>query len=133
MKIKITSSRGHHEADVMEPEVGKALFDKLSGRSINPLPEEMKAILPENFQELQGLWKEGKLGYVPASVEEGNSDDAAVMTEWDLYRNRDFKRIYRTMSQPAFIFDGRNILAHRRLFDIGFNVYPIGKPPLTHF
>jgi UDPglucose 6-dehydrogenase len=37
------------------------------------------------------------------------------------------------MSQPAFIFDGRNILDHRRLFDIGFNVYPIGKPPLTHF
>ena len=57
----------------------------------------------------------------------------AVMTEWDLYRNLDFKRIYRTMSQPAFIFDGRNILDHRRLFDIGFNVYPIGKPPLTHF
>ena len=57
----------------------------------------------------------------------------AVMTEWDLYRNLDFKRIFRTMSQPAFIFDGRNILDHRRLFDIGFNVYPIGKPPLTHF
>jgi len=57
----------------------------------------------------------------------------AVMTEWDLYRNLDFKRIYRTMSHPAFIFDGRNILDHRHLFDIGFNVYPIGKPPLTHF
>ena len=35
--------------------------------------------------------------------------------------------------KPAFVFDGRNILDHRRLYEIGFNVYPIGKRPLTHF
>jgi UDPglucose 6-dehydrogenase len=57
----------------------------------------------------------------------------AVLTEWDLYRELDFERIYETMLKPAFIFDGRNILDHQRCFDIGFNVYPIGKPPLTHF
>ena len=57
----------------------------------------------------------------------------AVMTEWDLYRELDFERIYASMLKPAFIFDGRNILDHRRCFEIGFNVYPIGKPPLTHF
>jgi len=57
----------------------------------------------------------------------------AVMTEWDLYRNLDYERIYREMAKPAFIFDGRNILDHRECFRIGFNVYPIGKPPLTHF
>lgn len=34
--------------------------------------------------------------------------------------------------KTAFIFDGRNILDHQRCFDIGFNVYPVGKPPLTH-
>ncbi len=28
---------------------------------------------------------------------------------------------------------GRNILDHGKLFDIGFNVFPIGKPSLTHF
>jgi len=37
------------------------------------------------------------------------------------------------MRKPAFIFDGRNILDHNNLFRIGFNVYPIGKKPLTHF
>jgi len=36
-------------------------------------------------------------------------------------------------SQPAFIFDGRNILDSRHCFDVGFNVFPIGKRPLTHF
>ena len=57
----------------------------------------------------------------------------AVMTEWDLYRSLDYEKIYEKMDKPAFIFDGRNILDHQRCFQIGFNVYPIGKPPLTHF
>lgn len=57
----------------------------------------------------------------------------AVMTEWDLYQELDFERIFKTMIKPAFIFDGRNILDHERCFEIGFNVYPIGRPPLTHF
>ncbi|MCX5845357.1 MAG: nucleotide sugar dehydrogenase [Deltaproteobacteria bacterium] len=57
----------------------------------------------------------------------------AVLTEWDIYRNLDFQKIFEIMTKPASIFDGRNILDHKRCFDIGFNVYPIGKPPLTHF
>ena len=57
----------------------------------------------------------------------------AVITEWDIYRNLDFQKIYDTMTKPASIYDGRNILDHKRCFDIGFNVYPMGKPPLTHF
>jgi UDPglucose 6-dehydrogenase len=36
------------------------------------------------------------------------------------------------MIKPAFVFDGRNCLDHRKLFSIGFNVYPIGKKPLSH-
>jgi hypothetical protein len=32
------------------------------------------------------------------------------------------------MSKPAFIFDGRNILPHKELREIGFEVYAIGKP-----
>jgi UDPglucose 6-dehydrogenase len=57
----------------------------------------------------------------------------AVMTEWKLYTELDYERIFASMSQPAFIFDGRNILDHRRLFKMGFNVFAIGKAPLKHF
>ncbi len=57
----------------------------------------------------------------------------AVLTDWDIYRRLDFKKIFNRMEKPAFIFDGRNILDHKLCFQIGFNVYPIGKPPLTHF
>jgi len=57
----------------------------------------------------------------------------ALLTEWDLYRHLDFEAIFAAMDKPAFIFDGRNILDHRRCFEIGFNVFPVGKSPLTHF
>ena len=57
----------------------------------------------------------------------------AVMTEWSLYKSLDYREIYRKMAKPAFIFDGRNILNHETLHNMGFNVFPIGKPPLTHF
>jgi len=57
----------------------------------------------------------------------------ALLTEWEQYKSLDFHNIFREMQKPAFIFDGRNILDHQRCFDIGFNVYPIGKPPFTHF
>jgi len=57
----------------------------------------------------------------------------AILTDWNLYRNLDFQKIYNSMVKPAFIFDGRNIIDHKKCFSIGFNVYPIGKPALSHF
>ena len=55
----------------------------------------------------------------------------AILTEWAQYTQLDYERIYHSMVKPAFIFDGRNLLDHKKLFEIGFNVHPIGKPPLT--
>jgi len=52
----------------------------------------------------------------------------AVMTEWDCFRDYDYSRMYRSMKKPAFVFDGRNILDHVKLQEIGFGVYAIGKP-----
>jgi len=37
------------------------------------------------------------------------------------------------MEKPAFLFDGRNVTDHDRLFEIGFNVFPIGKSHKVHF
>lgn len=56
----------------------------------------------------------------------------AIMTEWRIYRDLDYARIFASMEKPAFVFDGRNILDHKRLHEIGFNVYALGKAPLRH-
>jgi UDPglucose 6-dehydrogenase len=57
----------------------------------------------------------------------------AILTEWKEYKELDYARILKSMQEPAFIFDGRNILDHKKLFEMGFNVFAIGKAPLKHF
>jgi len=60
-----------------------------------------------------------------------NAHAIAILTEWKQYAQLDYERIYHAMAKPAFLFDGRNLLDPKKLYEIGFNVYPIGKPPLT--
>lgn len=60
------------------------------------------------------------------------ADAIAICTEWDEYKTLDYKKIFASMRKPAFIFDGRNILDHQALYEIGFNVFPLGQPELTH-
>jgi UDPglucose 6-dehydrogenase len=57
----------------------------------------------------------------------------AILTEWPQFTELDYERIFESMAQPAFVFDGRNILDHRALYNIGFNVFAVGKPPKIHF
>ena len=52
----------------------------------------------------------------------------AVLTEWDEFKDLDFQKIHDGMLKPAFLFDGRNILPHSKLKEIGFRVFAIGKP-----
>ena len=71
------------------------------------------------------------------SVEVCSSAEAAadqahallVLTEWDEFREVDFKSVYRGMMKPAWIFDGRNVLDHEALRQTGFRVRAIGKDP----
>lgn len=51
----------------------------------------------------------------------------AILTEWDEFKDYDWKRIYDNMKKPAFVFDGRNILDTQKLSNIGFKIYQIGK------
>ena len=82
-------------------------------------------------KDLAGLT--GDISYIPDPYEAAYGCHAiAVITEWEQFKSLDYKKIYDSMVQPAFIFDGRNILDHNGLYEIGFNVYPIGKPAFSH-
>jgi UDPglucose 6-dehydrogenase len=50
-----------------------------------------------------------------------------ICTEWDEFAQLDYGRIYKTMMKPAYIFDGRKILDHEKLQQVGFHVQTIGK------
>jgi UDPglucose 6-dehydrogenase len=56
----------------------------------------------------------------------------ALLTEWDQFKQLDYQRIYQSMVQPAFLFDGRNMLDHDALFEMGYEVFSIGKGMKSH-
>jgi len=51
----------------------------------------------------------------------------AILTEWDEFKEVDYDKVYASMLKPAFLFDGRNILNHVSLREIGFEVSAIGR------
>ncbi|MGB7841473.1 MAG: nucleotide sugar dehydrogenase, partial [Salinimicrobium sp.] len=51
----------------------------------------------------------------------------AVLTEWDEFKQLDWKEIYENMLKPAFLFDGRRLLERKTKEEIGFEFYAIGN------
>jgi UDPglucose 6-dehydrogenase len=56
-----------------------------------------------------------------------NAHAIAVLTEWDEFKEYDWKKIYDSMLKPAFIFDGRNLLDAEKMKSIGFVYQSIGS------
>src|SRR5680860_507826 len=51
----------------------------------------------------------------------------AVLTEWDEFKDLDWKAVYDDMLKPAFLFDGRRLLNKTELKRVGFEVFVIGN------
>jgi UDPglucose 6-dehydrogenase len=54
------------------------------------------------------------------------ADALFLVTEWNEYRQPDFARI-RSAMKEAILFDGRNIWNQRRLRELGFTYYGVGR------
>lgn len=74
-----------------------------------------------------------KVDYCEDPLEAAKGSHALlILTDWKEFKDYDYEEIFKIMSKPAFVFDGRNILDHEKLYEIGFNVYPLGKQAKTH-
>ena len=51
----------------------------------------------------------------------------ALLTEWEEFKDLDWKKIYAEMLKPAFLFDGRRLLERKTKEEIGFEFYAIGS------
>jgi UDPglucose 6-dehydrogenase len=54
------------------------------------------------------------------------ADALAVVTEWNEFREPDFKRMQQMMRAPV-VFDGRNLYAPDQMRSLGFTYYSIGR------
>lgn len=57
------------------------------------------------------------------------ADALAVVTDWNQFRNPDFKKIKSTLKAPI-IFDGRNLYSSTLLAGQGFAYFGIGRPSI---
>ena len=116
--------------------VMKELLDERAVMAVYD-PKVLRSQMFEEFRYSCNITEEtndaGKLIITaPSALEACTGAHAiALMTEWDEFINYDYEAIYKVMSKPAFIFDGRNILPHAKLRAIGFEVYAIGKPNVS--
>ena len=79
-----------------------------------------------NTRTLEANKKLLKVKKDPYSASE-NSHAIAILTEWNVFKDYNWERIYKNMKKPAFIFDGRGILDKEKIEAIGFNYYKIGS------
>lgn len=54
------------------------------------------------------------------------ADALLIVTEWNEFRNLDFKKIKKIMKQPV-VFDGRNIYNPNEMKNLGFTYYGVGR------
>tara|TARA_B100000575_G_scaffold46581_1_gene33740 strand:- start:29005 stop:30438 length:1434 start_codon:yes stop_codon:yes gene_type:complete len=57
-----------------------------------------------------------------------NSNLVSLCTEWDEFREIDWKKAYNIMHSDPFLFDGRHLVNKNDLESIGFKTYIIGQP-----
>lgn len=51
----------------------------------------------------------------------------AILTEWDEFKEYDWKKVKENMNKPAFVFDGRKLLNRTTMQEFGFDYYAIGE------
>jgi len=56
-----------------------------------------------------------------------NAHAVVISTEYDEFKNYNWKKLYSIVTKPALIFDGRILLDRNKLEKIGFNLYQIGN------
>lgn len=60
----------------------------------------------------------------------GNKDALLILTEWNEFRNPDFDLIKKELKSPI-IFDGRNVFDTKKIEELGFTYYSIGRTPVN--
>tara|TARA_Y100001954_G_scaffold150560_1_gene160033 strand:+ start:898 stop:2298 length:1401 start_codon:yes stop_codon:yes gene_type:complete len=91
--------------------------------SSNQIYSDLNYLQTRNENINRDLLKVNDCPYIASD----NSHAIAILTEWDEFKDYDWKKIYDNMKKPAFVFDGRNILEKQKLEKIGFIYKGIGK------
>lgn len=109
---------------LMDEQAEIAVYDpKVSEERIYADLDELNTRSPEENRRLL------KIVNAPYKACE-NAHAIAILTEWDEFKEYDWKKIYQAAIKPAFVFDGRKILNAETMKQIGFQYTAIGVSDL---
>ena len=146
--VGINETRKRAMARKVEQAVGGSLRGKtigILGLTFKPNTDDVRE--SPAISIVQALYDKGAIlkGYDPQGMEhardflapiryedsvEAVADDAdalVIITEWDHFRNLDFKRLRSRMKAPILV-DLRNIYRHQDVVDEGFQYHCVGRP-----
>jgi UDPglucose 6-dehydrogenase len=88
---------------------------------------KVRAYDPEARNVAKGIFKK-KIYYARSAYDAVRDADALLLvTEWNEFREPDFKRVKRLMKTPV-IFDGRNLYDPKQVRALGFKYSSMGRP-----
>ncbi|HEY6917050.1 MAG TPA: UDP-glucose/GDP-mannose dehydrogenase family protein [Allosphingosinicella sp.] len=82
---------------------------------------------PEGVEQARAMVKDVAFAGSPYEAADG-ADAVVLVTEWDVFRALDLKRIARAMAQPVFV-DLRNVYRRGEVEAAGLRWFGVGKPP----
>ena len=85
----------------------------------------IKAFDPQAMKEAAHILPKVKLCHDPYEVARG-ADCLAILTEWNEFKELDFKRLKKLMRQPLIV-DGRNIYDPQRMRALGYRYIGVGR------
>ena len=56
-----------------------------------------------------------------------NADAILIMTEWDEYKNLDWKKLQHTMRKPSWVFDTRSVISEEIIRETNLNFWQLGN------
>ncbi|HKT79593.1 MAG TPA: UDP-glucose/GDP-mannose dehydrogenase family protein [Vicinamibacterales bacterium] len=87
---------------------------------------KVQAFDPEAWKTAKQLFGD-RIGICQTSYDALRGADAlAILTEWNEFREPDFKRIHQLLKSPV-VFDGRNIYSPEHMRSLGFRYFSIGR------
>ena len=103
------------------------VIDPLS--NISKIKDDLTDLMGgEDFEDYSYNEIKDKIEYSTSYFEASKNADAIVIsTEYDEFKNYNWKKLYSIVNKPALIFDGRILLDRNKLEKIGFNIYQIGN------
>ena len=86
----------------------------------------MTAYDPQAMERTQEVFPDIEYGQDPYEVAR-EADALLILTPWKEFRELNWKRVGNLMARPLII-DGRNLLDPSAMWQLGFEIYSVGRP-----